>query len=369
MKFRLILLLMLLPIISPAQEKLTVDEIIRWFPEGKYSAMRHVDIENASKSDSYHQFLQGRGGNRERLSLGRKIPGFLSYEWTSVTSMLISDIVVDVDKSHSVSGRMRASFKVDGKNYLADDYGSELIVLRFPMEYQLRKAINNNIHFEKQADKINGQSIYRFKHQAPGSQLFTFYSYITEDNSLLYSVKPELLTKMVMTGTGKEMNVDLSLSFPEARDLIPHLSYKWSFYITKQLVEAILEKARKNNANNEDIAKLEMNLESFYSTCSETVFEVPLKSRSYTFLSTRDKARKMLETRKASRNRLGTSDYDKVVYKNTKLTVNGNMFISTLSQTQEYCDAREKQKKVWKSERDNYKKTMKEKDKLLEQRK
>ena len=343
MKLISVVLVLMASTLLYCQEKLTIEEIIKYFPEGEYVSLKHIDIAAAEKSDGYYQYIKNRGGSRKSLSGLTAIPQNLAYAWTSFSNMNQARVktLVDVEEIPK-GGNACSSFTIDGKSYVAVDLGHKLCVIRFPPEFPLLKKINGNIHFEKTGEMVDGCNIYVYHHNLPSGSNKDYYAYPTPMNELLYSTELKIVREMIATGKGEQLAVDIETFFPGAMDVIPSLDCHWNFTKPDHLIRATLARAEKEGADNSALTMFKEQLAQLRPWCREYILSDPLKTKTMEIYDSNKDAQERLREKKELHEKQKMKPGRADLYKSIKLNTQGNIFISTTTWDTNYMEARKK---------------------------
>lgn len=144
MKTKLFLLLLIIAITTSlsAQEKLTAEEMFRWFPEGKYDEVEHYDLETAQGLPGFHKFLKGRNKTVARWTHDIQMPSELKDKFSSVTTMTTVRIVVHKGKDAPAMGRggKTSGARFGDQIYTANSFGIKMITVRTDGNLNLKKS-------------------------------------------------------------------------------------------------------------------------------------------------------------------------------------------------------------------------------------
>lgn len=349
--FLLFVISLLCSSLAPAQEQLTVDEIIRYFPEGQYIKLQHFDIAAAERADGYSRYRQMRGGSREKIGRYYAIPEGLSKNWISYTAMILTQVANPVENEKEVTPD-HATAQVDpGRDvHRTIDNGHRLAVLRFPVDFPLKEKVGNIIDLENTDEKVDGQNILTYQSSPVGGNFnSSFYAYVVSPNELLICNDIKILKMMISTGKGEIMPVDLDSFFNDAIDLIPQLGPHWTMENPHHQFIKILADVEKNETDNEKAEKFRETLSGINPFCTDYVLTDPLQTRRMTVFPSITAAKEHLAKQQSSLNKLASGeDYQKVIAKSTKLSTEGNILITSYVWTDEYVKALNKQSEVGK---------------------
>ena len=361
-KFTLVFALTLLCCsLAISQEELTVDDLLRYFPEGQYLSMQHIDMTRLEKADSYLQYRKLTGGSREKLGQFYAIPESLAKNWTSYTAMIITHLGTD-DASERVVEKDKLNPGADV--HLSIDSGYRLAVLRFPLDFPLKAKIARNDEFQQTEEKLDNQIILTYQNNRLGGHFSSsFYAFAASSNELLICNDIKILKAMVSTGKGETMPVDIESFFTGAFEIIPRLGPHWRMQNPYHQTIKIIAEIEKNEPDNEKAERFKEAVSRAMPTITDYLLTDPLQIRQMTIFHSSKAARDYLAKWKKNLSRLAAGeDYQRVIAKSSILSTEGNVFISSKVWNKEHLDAEKKQKDVMKKKfMEEYEKRQKEK--------
>lgn len=163
--FTLLLFMVLNSFYLATQEKLPLDEIVRFFPEGKYSEIEHIDLDAARNSGLWEDYLVFAWSNEDKLRNNSNLPRSLYKNLSTVThAKLASDEIVEL-QTLTLEERKHVSISVeiDGKHYCNLPNKARLSVYRFYSSINLKKNLSESNYLRVPGGKIGDMKLSFFK--------------------------------------------------------------------------------------------------------------------------------------------------------------------------------------------------------------
>lgn len=334
----LILAFLLISLISSAptlaqEETTNAEELFRWFPEGGYSWMYHLDKYNLERGKGFEglKFVLGREG---RIFPYEPLPPALQEKFDSRTVGQLARIrIAKFKEGDKVAGGDKPTGigYIGGKSYTYTDVGEVLFVYRFTDLDALIAESLKAAEIVTTEQRLIERPVYSFSFKGEGAKSTNYYAYATDTQELLVAQRPELLQKMIAAGYGRELSMLDDQEYASLWELTPTLGQQWYMMNLRLKEEIQLEQMRKAGEPEGKIADLEekmstgnpMNLrdwhvdEKFSDRAIHIFGDEESAKKFYDWIQQRPKMSQTSEASKISR------DYWQSREKNRKISVDG----------------------------------------------
>ena len=345
--FAAVILLVLFAGNASAQERLTPEEMFRWFPAGKYDEINHYDLSVARKQPGFQIYFAEGVNKLENWSNNIVIPTELADNYLSVTAMSTVRLVVYQSEAPRKLGRGAkiAGDKFGYKTYWSNSFGYRMIVLR----PQPNKNLNDLLQYSdsvKPTDKlINRRPVYVMDSDKFRGEKVSYYLWITPEQELLICENLELLKKMIAVGSGAEPGVLDDFPYPELLEILPELGPGWTFVTYRPAYNAIKLKAVKDGIDPEEIKAVRDAEKNPDTYIFDSLFENPPRKRTISIFPNKELAKNDYEHRLDYKpQRRFMKDVYAVLAKHNFITLKDNLVSFGSIYTPEYIDAYKKQK-------------------------
>lgn len=266
MKLALALVLALSLICSPIalpQEKLSAEDILRWFPLDMIEAIEHINRDSLLKAQSYKTFKYFATSGSDALEFFHShlpIPERFQATWHSATFALkVRIFVYEFKKGMKIgdSKRYAGGARLDNvgdKTYVAESTGNYLGVYRYDDLDSLIKIADKEGVIQSTGIVFDKRKVFTSggKAKKRNVKLFLYPSVFQE---LLVCENLELLKRMIASGYGQESNILEEQMFVELSDMVPSLGPRWSWNTPQYKSEIIYTRAEKDGISLDEIEK------------------------------------------------------------------------------------------------------------------
>ena len=246
----------------PAQEKLTFDEMFRWFPAGKYEGITFKD-NHAARTMPGFKILKDVDINLSRWHKEVMIPATLKEHWLNMTQMQSVKVVVSVgkDSPKSARGGRTMSFLMGEEYYCANSFGYRMQVINFSPDLDLLRLALAQEGVTQEKETLGDYPLFFADIENPNNRTLDFHFCITPENQILASNNKEMLEKMVAAGTDLAPSVTNDFPFPQVRDHFDEFGQYWKLMYWGSMLQAIFNKAEKDEVDNSHLDRVRRNLD------------------------------------------------------------------------------------------------------------
>lgn len=228
-----------------AQDVLSAEEILQWFPYGFYSQINHKDLVRLERGEAYTLY-------REYLLQPDLEPGIEMLleslrgeveSYTTARLLKLKKKKLSPDSLPELKGKKGENIKV---TFLANE-GEGMAVFRFAVLDPLLEDAQKKGQVEETGESVNGRPIISFRTREDGEE---YFAYAEATGELVVASKLPLLRAMIASGTGQDLNLLDEESYIGLIDSVPELGQIWHFHSARSLFDYMLEK-RKNEGEEE----------------------------------------------------------------------------------------------------------------------
>jgi len=262
-----------------AQERLSADEILAWFPYGSYESITHYDIESMAKAESFadlQKLFRAQTGERETGILPEILREGIKSITTATLSRLARGKPIETKEGHLTTKRLQEApetedkgkkrrqptsvfyGRIGGKRVAIENVAARLKVFRYDLlDPLIEKAVKDG-SMEPTGEMLDNRPVYKLREPEGGGALF-LYAAATQE--LLVADRAKLVGAMAASGLGLEMNVLDNELYADLINLVPDMGQYWMCFFIREKFERMLEEMKKAGAGEEDIAKRQNSLE------------------------------------------------------------------------------------------------------------
>lgn len=217
------ILLLLLAINLPAQERLTPEEIFRWVPAFNVVYVSFTDYQQARELPGLQEYLDHRKRLDEKAFFNVDEPFTFKDQALSIVKVVAMGYSVSYKFKSTTTNSLAPKELVSSK---FDDY-SLLQVIRFPPELDLTRQIRKNPKFTRTGNSIFQMYIYQYE---SGERVASrsWYFCLTPENEIISSTKLKSLKLMIAAGNSNYPSFLEDFYFTNALKLLNGLGQKWS---------------------------------------------------------------------------------------------------------------------------------------------
>jgi hypothetical protein len=269
-----------------SQEMQRADDILKWFPQGSYSHIQHVNREMLQAGSSYALYMEffepqptrkdGEGNILEEtteirsfhmplgdiLSAARILEGDIldlpsSLRKHVVTSTVANAVdLVEVPDDEEESAQVVTLETKGGKDtkaavamFISRD--STMSVHTFiDLEEILREAVENNV-VDTSGKIIAGRPVYCFHTIVDGVRSGKLYAWASENGELIVAANRKMLRKMILCGRGELLRLLDDPDYVDLTSIIPELGAKWTVLSLKKSQQKVMEAVREGDIGTE----------------------------------------------------------------------------------------------------------------------
>ena len=337
----------------PAQERLTPEEMFRWFPAGKYDAVSHHDLAIASKQPGFQIYFAGGRNSVKGWINSPPMPEELLDKFDSVTTMTTVRIVAYNSQEPRPMGRggKISSEEIAGKNYFSNSFGFQMVVVRPDHNLELKKLLPGFKSVELIGQTIKEGSVYNFKSSRYRGKEITYYLWLSPEDELLVCEELKLLKKMISAGYGEEPGILADFPYPALLDALPDIGPGWTYASFKPAYKAICMQAEKDGIDTEEIKTHGLKRRKRGDILMDVLFANPPQLRFISVFDKEEDAKEYLAIRNRPRpESKDINDFDRTVNKFTVSSRQRNMVISARIHTPEYIEADNKRRQYWREQ-------------------
>ena len=274
MKNRLIALLLLLAAtLLPAQEQLSFEEMFRWLPQGKFSVIRHCDLDILRENKFVTELVQARDTTVAGFFLPTKFPLFEEFhkELKSITvGTDVRLVVYTGEQRESLRGGGHTSMDIGDKVYRTNSAGVDLYIFRFEDSQPQIQKLREAGRLEPSGKTFFDSPVYQISSHHRKRKDVDYFLWASPFNEILLCEKLEKLEQMVKAGNGELPSIAEAFPYEHVEPLLPQMGHAWSVYSHINSVEAIFQKAEKDGV---DPAVLEQRRESALSFFAPSILK------------------------------------------------------------------------------------------------
>lgn len=337
----IILCISLAASILHAQERLTPEEMFRWFPEGKYDGASFYHLSAVKNLPAYQMISdkEGLGDWNDSMLL----PSILKDRWDysiEMTNVKIGVLQQETVPRNNKRNRFK-QYSIGDKTYVTNHIGYPMQVISFPAELNLIKLINSQRGIIITDEIISGLPVYY--DETEKTSVWTpdnYYFCITPENYFLACENLQLLDRMVKTGQYLIPSVMDDFPFPYLLDMFPDLNQQWRINDNTASLNALLIKLEKDEVEQSLIDKMFENKHYLAPSVTDMNYkQEPVERRFTIYENSRDAELALQRTKNADLTRkphsFASQNYRWSLY---KYSTQGNYLVSTFVFSDEFIN-------------------------------
>jgi hypothetical protein len=236
-----------------SQETLRADDILRWFPYGDYSDIKHKDFLRLAKGEAYplyEEFLDNPDMETEinilPETLRKEIDSYTTAKLLKLKKRKLPAEIIPPDVKDS-GGR---PVELRSITFMSNE-GEELAVYRYTaldllVEEAFKKGeiITTDYTYE-------GRPIFSFRSAEDREK--EYFAYAEATGELAVASDLQLLLAMAASGTGQDLNILDDETYIDIIDLIPDLGQVWRIHHMRSVFAHISEKMAADGTGEEKL--------------------------------------------------------------------------------------------------------------------